>query len=529
MSDLEIRELDIRSVDSERRIVSGIAVPYNQVANIGYYNERFAPNSVTMADNVQLFWRHQEPIGKILSSRSTDEGFEITAYISKTARGDEAYTLVRDGVINKFSVGFQSIEDEEAGDNTIVRKKVLLREVSLVPLPAYEGANVLNVRELEQEPTEEVLNELPKENEEKQVDKNTNPTTDLANEVRELNNERLENIERKLEVISSNVTTADVSVAVDNRSAGEILKAVAKQDKDTIALVERAYTGGTTADAVVLNAFVGDLTRIVDEAAVLRNVFSTGALPAEGNYIEYAQLKSNTTDIDYQENEGDDLAFGKIQQELKTAPVKTLGGYTTLSRQEIERSSVNILDASLRAQAIQAGKALNAQMRVAFKDAVDESIEDGNVVVVPAVATYADWINGIVDATIKFQDEGLSLDALVVDAATFKKLAALEAEDGRPLLLVTGAGSNNVGSINITGLGGSLASVTVVVDPKLTAGYVAFVNRAAIREYTSPVVRLQDENIINLSKDFSVYMYSAVATEIPAAIVAVVDSLEDES
>jgi HK97 family phage prohead protease len=524
MSDLEIRELDIRSVDSERRIVSGIAVPYNQVANIGYYNERFAPNSVTMADNVQLFWRHQEPIGKILSSRNTDEGFEITAYISKTARGDEAYTLVRDGVINKFSVGFQSIEDEEAGDNTIVRKKVLLREVSLVPLPAYEGANVLNVRELEQEPTEEVLNELPKENEEKQVDTNTNPTTDLANEVRE----SFETIERKLEILESKVTTADVSVAVDNRSAGEILKAVAKQDKDTIALVERAYTGGTTADAVVLNAFVGDLTRIVDEAAVLRNVFSTGALPAEGNYIEYAQLKTNTTDIDYQDNEGDDLAFGKIQQELKTAPVKTLGGYTTLSRQEIERSSVNILDASLRAQAIQAGKALNAQMRVAFKDAVDESIEDGNVVVVPAVATYADWINGIVDATVKFQDEGLSLDALVVDAATFKKLAALEASDGRPLLLVTGNGTNNVGSINVTGLGGSLASVTVVVDPKLTAGYVAFVNRAAIREYTSPVVRLQDENIINLSKDFSVYMYSAVATEIPAAIVAVVDS-EDES
>jgi hypothetical protein len=94
--------------------------------------------------------------------------------------------------------------------------------------------------------------------------------------------------------------------------------------------------------------------------------------------------------------------------------------------------------------------------------------------------------------------------------------------------LVTGAGSNNVGSINVTGLGGSLASVTVVVDPKLSAGDVAFVNRSAIREYTSPVVRLQDENIINLSKDFSVYMYSAVATEIPAGIVAVVDS-EDES
>ena len=78
------------------------------------------------------------------------------------------------------------------------------------------------------------------------------------------------------------------------------------------------------------------------------------------------------------------------------------------------------------------------------------------------------------------------------------------------------------GSINITGLGGSFASVAVVVDPSLTSSDVAFVNRNAIRMFNSPVVRLQDENIINLSKDFSVYMYSAIAVELPAGIVPVV-------
>jgi hypothetical protein len=340
----------------------------------------------------------------------------------------------------------------------------------------------------------------------------TTATQDLVNEVRE----SVETLNREVQVLKSATTTATADV-VDTRSAGEVLKAIAKNDENTI----RTYTGGTTADAVVMNGWVGDLTRIIDEAAVLRGVFSTGTLPGEGNYVEYAQLKSNSMDIDVQASEGDDLVFGKIEQELKTAPVKTLGGYTTLSRQEIERSSINILDASLRAQAIQVGKALNAQFRAKYSAAVAAQVTADNTVVVPANGTYADWLNAIIDATVKFQNQGLSLDALVVDAATFKKLAALEGADGRPVLLVTGNGTNNVGSINITGLGGSVASVTVVVDPALD-GDVAFVNRNALRQFNSPVVRLQDENIINLSKDFSVYLYSAIADEIPSAIVPVV-------
>jgi hypothetical protein len=88
-------------------------------------------------------------------------------------------------------------------------------------------------------------------------------------------------------------------------------------------------------------------------------------------------------------------------------------------------------------------------------------------------------------------------------------------------MLVTGAGNNNVGTINVAGLAGSLANIPVVLDPGLMGG-VAFVNSNAIRVYGSPVVRLQHENIINLSKDFSLYTYAAVAVEIPGGIIPVV-------
>lgn len=499
MDNIETRDIELR-FNEEERTITGLAVPYGEDANIGgAYKERFVRGSISEdVSDVKLFYGHEEPIGKVIEGRETDAGFEIVAKISDTVRGNEVRTLLQDGVLNKFSVGFVPLESERDG-STVIRTSVSLREVSVVPFPAYAGATIQEVREDE---TTTNAKEIPMESE-KNIEFEVQSVQEDVAELRRL--------------VEAGHTVASNEPTVDTRSAGEVLKAIAKGDDEAI----RAYTGGTTADAVVKNGWVGDLTRIVDEAAVLRGVFGTATLPSEGNYIEYAQLKTNGIDVDVQSAEGDDLAFGLIEQELKTAPVKTLGGYSTLSRQEIERSSVNILDATLRAQAIQVGKALNAQMRTAYTTAHAAQVTASNVVVIPATPTYSDWLDAIVEAAVKFETLGLSIDALVVDKATFKALSALEGADGRPVLLVQGNGVNNVGTIDVRGLAGSLASIPVVLDAGLT-DQVAFVNSAAIRMYNSPVVRLQDENIINLSKDFSVYTYVATANEIPAAIVPVV-------
>jgi HK97 family phage prohead protease/HK97 family phage major capsid protein len=505
--------VEVRAAKNEDRIVEGIAVPYNETANIGYFKERMAPGSVTLADTVQLKYEHDKVIGKVLDGKETPEGFLIRARISETALGEEVYTLVKDGAINKFSIGFQAVADKVGADNTITRTAVLVREVSLVPQPAYEGASVLSVRSDDsQDLNTEVLTELS-ENTKESIMENSNETMTAAdlNEVRE----SVTNLERKFEVALNKTEETPV---LDTRSAGEVLKAIAAGDENAI----RTYAGGTTADAFIKDGFVGNLTRIVDEAAVLRNLFGKGALPAEGNNIEFAELDANTIDVDIQSAEGDDLTFGLVSITSRTAPVKTFGGYTTLSRQEIERSSVNMVDASLRAMASAAGKALNTQFRSHFTTAVAAQETAGNKVTVPATgATYADWLNAIVDASVKYEAIGLTLDGLIVDKATFKSLMALEAADGRPVFLVDGAGVNNIGSVNVRSLRGSLAGIPVIMDAGLGSDVVAFYNSQAITEFTNGAARLQNDNIINLSRDFSVYMYSAVATTIPAALVAV--------
>lgn len=497
---LEIREMDIRSVDQELREVSGIAVPYGQTTELGYgVRERFEPGAAVPAEDAMLFWRHDEPIGKIIDHEQTDAGLVIRARISDTPRGNEAYTLVRDGVISKFSVGFEPIEQRTEDDGTIVRTLTNVREISLVPMPAYDGAVLTEVRESvsmtqEEETMEEII--VP-------------DSADLA-EVRE----SIELLERKVATIEVPAATP----AVDTRSAGQVLQALAKGDENEI----RAYTGATTADTVLRNGWVGDLTRIVESVPGVRQVFATGTLPAEGNFIEYASLTSNSVDVDVQAAEGDDLPYGEVVIDSHTAAVKTFGGYSELTRQSIERSSIAYLDHVLRAQAFAAGKALNDFVRAEYLVEHAAQVTAGNTVELAATPTYADWINAAIDAQIKFQAQGLTIDALVVDPTTFKSLLNVESADGRPVFLVTGAGSNNVGSLNVRGLAGDLASIPVVMDAALQSDEIAFVNSNALRLYASAAARLQDENIINLSKTFSVYMFAACAHEIKSAIVPVV-------
>ncbi len=148
MTNLETRTFEVRATNTDKREVSGLAVPYDTPTNIGRsYVEKIARGAVQDSESALLYWRHDEPIGKITASRDTDAGWEITAHISETPRGDEAYTLLRDGVIDKFSIGFEPIEHREDEDGTVVRTRIRVREVSLVPFPAYDGAKVAQVRE----------------------------------------------------------------------------------------------------------------------------------------------------------------------------------------------------------------------------------------------------------------------------------------------------------------------------------------------------------------------------------------------
>lgn len=522
MTTLETRQLEIRaSVNADARTVTGVGVPYNETITIWGQRERLAPGSVE-AEGAKLLYRHAEPIGLVIDATDDATGWHPTAKISSTARGDEAYQLAKDGVLDGLSIGFEPLEfhyeADDEGQQVIVYDRVRVREVSLVPFPAYPSARVKDVRH---DPSTTTTN---REDNLMPTATPETPEQRAEGDLRELR-EAVQDVQRQVTVINERGQHY-AQPQRDTRSPGEILKAIAAGDQDTIRayeeLLERAYTGGTSADAAIKDTWVGDLTRIYDASSgVLVETFATGTLPATGMNVEFSELDANSIQFTKQAAEGDDLPIGKVSLKTRTAAVATYGGATALTRQEIERSQLPILDRNLEALAMAAAARHKAELRTAFNELVTARTTATDVVDMPALtaATASDWLDAVVDAAINFEDKAASIDRLLVSADVFKVLNKLETTGHR--LFRVDSDSRTVGELDLTALRGDIASLPVVLDTGAAAGSAAFVNGRAIRSYLSPLTQLQDENVINLSKSFSVYRYGAIAAEIPGFVVPV--------
>ena len=151
--DMQTREVTFRAETTpDGRTITAIGVPYDSETEIvpGIF-ESFAPGSIDDSSAI-LRYAHREPIGRIEKARDTPAGREIVATISHTPRGDEIATLVSDRVLKKMSVGFYPDESTETtgddGARHIRHTKVNVVEYSVVEFPAYQQADIENIRSL---------------------------------------------------------------------------------------------------------------------------------------------------------------------------------------------------------------------------------------------------------------------------------------------------------------------------------------------------------------------------------------------
>jgi HK97 family phage prohead protease len=496
--------MEFRVTDKEKREVAGIAVPYDTMNN----GEMFARDSVTLDPEAKLMWQHdqREPIGRITEGRHTDAGFEIRAVISETQRGLDAITLLDDGVINKFSVGFVMRDSKMDDQRNRIVTDAFVREVSLVSFPWYSDASVTEVRDNDTDP-ETPDSAIPQE----ETMEPTVPTdSDLA-EVRE----SIQMLEREV----ASITKVEAA-APTYRSAGTFLKAIVDGDENAAKIMDRAYEGATSADSVV-TPIDFNLIRLVEGANPLGAVFGRGVTPATGMAITFAQVDAITNGTGEQDPEGEDLGYYQLNLETKSVDIKTIGNYSELTRQAIERSTVPYLDSVLRGQAIALGNALAAELRNKYTATVSGAAGAGRVVV-RATETYDGWAGALADAAATyFQPQGATIDALVVGKATFKALLAL---DGTPVISFSNENIGAFGSANPGGLRGTIAGIPIIVDAQLAANGTedAFVSSLALRQFTSGALRLSQDNAVNLSTAYSLSTYTAVSDDYPTLVVQVV-------
>lgn len=151
----------VKDVDTKQRIVTVIAVPWEQEAEIVWRGEtwrevftRGAFNGLEdHAGRIRVNREHTkgDTVGRVVRADPADpQGLVMDVKVARTPRGDEALALAEEQMISA-SVGYfvKKPSDVAVSKNTMLRRvnRAFLDHLSFVESPAYEGATVLSVRE----------------------------------------------------------------------------------------------------------------------------------------------------------------------------------------------------------------------------------------------------------------------------------------------------------------------------------------------------------------------------------------------
>lgn len=494
--------ISLTAADSERRIISGRIVTWNEEGNTSAGRTMFKAGSIA-PKNVKLLLEHDRtrPIGRVIEMTETPQGIDAKFKIANTTAGsdalEEAQTQLRDG----FSVGI-SVDAWDNKEGVLVVSAGKLDEVSLVAEPAIDSARVSDVAASEGE-------ETPQENSES---KDSGTPEEKGDEV--------EN------------TVTEQAAPAETVEAAQSLNAAATQPKfytaPRIELTKVKYLENS------IRAAMGDedaklYVKAADDATNNPAMFPTrqltevwnplgtnvrgcidamsrGTLPDAGLTFEIpkiTQLPAVT-----EEAEGGAVADTNINSEFISVSVKKFSGSQTFSVELLDRSSPVFLNELL------------ATMEQAYSKATTEYANDVLVA------------NGALNATARANDkDGLlayvASGAAAVYSATKGFARSLVAspdqwanimgysDNGRPIYNAA-APQNAGGTVTPTSLVGNVAGLSLYVDAYKTGSgdnSMFVINPDAYTWYESARATLRSNIIANGQVSVLYYGFGALAVK----------------
>lgn len=495
--------------------LEGVAVPFNQrYALFSDYAEVIDPDcDFGTRKTVKVSREHGDLIGKLTDMRSEADGLHVVAKLADTESGREAAELVREGVYDGFSIGFRPVEnrviDSDDGVTEVHRRKVDLFEVAVTGIPAYPAAEITGQR-----------SQTTTTNNESEA-----PHMGNDNEQRDVN-ERLEAFGEELRGIKATVaagiqTAAPAALGGEFRTAGDYLKALSdERNADhaaAIDLMRQTRDQIVTGDTGNTVAWIADDLRLIEQRRKVTNILTRDTLPATGMSMEYNVVSEDTTAAAKQTAEGAALTFGKVKFGTKTADINTYGGYTTLSRQVIDRSTTPMLNTALKALNNAYAKSTENAVRTYLYDLIKsqrDATQNPNNITAPAALnamTPDQWAGLILDAAEVMDDRNAAMTRLGVSKDVALALIKLK-DSGNRFMDISGKGGDTIGAFDLTGVVGDLMHVPVYLLPKAPAGTAAFIDPTAVTVWESGgPTQLSNTDPVNIVDNYSVYGYMAVA------------------
>ena len=151
-------KFDETLINTGERTFEGYAASYG---NIDSDNDIIEPGAFAKsikegfpANRIKVLWQHEadEPIGRPIEMREDSKGLYVKARLSNVEKGIEAMELMRDGVIDRMSVGFSIPQGKSSitGDGIRHIYEGKLFEFSLVTWPANDQAIITGVKTLKE-------------------------------------------------------------------------------------------------------------------------------------------------------------------------------------------------------------------------------------------------------------------------------------------------------------------------------------------------------------------------------------------
>ena len=149
MDDFELVVSELRA-DPERRSVSGLAIPYGVVANVGRFRERFEAGGAQLLTPAILNREHRatQPLATI-DWHDTDAGLELRATLPDGERQDAALADIAAGALRGLSVEFRALAERvDAGVRVVTA--YLVSGAAIARAPIYPETQVeLRARRLD--------------------------------------------------------------------------------------------------------------------------------------------------------------------------------------------------------------------------------------------------------------------------------------------------------------------------------------------------------------------------------------------
>lgn len=147
----------LESADEKTGEFSGYASVFGNVDGGGDIVEpgAFAKTIAEDFARIKILSQHNQyelPIGKPLELREDEKGLYIRGKISDTQSGRDVQTLLKDGVLNELSIGYDAVDytiDESTGIRHL--KQIKLWEVSIVTWAMNDQATIDDVKSMAEE------------------------------------------------------------------------------------------------------------------------------------------------------------------------------------------------------------------------------------------------------------------------------------------------------------------------------------------------------------------------------------------